>query len=93
MKKGDSVLVTTKYMGVYHGTLKKADWVNQYVVLTQANMAIEWATTNGVDELAERGPNKRSIVGALAREIYLPGVTSIVLCTGEAKKQWMSHKD
>jgi hypothetical protein len=68
------VLVTTQYRGVYYGRLVAHDPVARQCILTDAHMAIYWGTTDGVDQLAARGPTATSKLGARALRIWIPGL-------------------
>jgi len=92
MEKGDSVIITTKYRGVYHGILENLDRDREQVVLTAANMVRRWGTKNGVDQLAKTGPTESSIIADMALEVLLPGITSVVVCTTQATKKWEKYK-
>jgi hypothetical protein len=80
------VLVTTEYRGVFFGSLESE--TGRTVVLADARCAISWETTGGFIELAQSGPNTRSLIGDIAPRIKLHGVTSIVDCTEAAAAAW-----
>jgi hypothetical protein len=86
------VLVTTKYKGVYQGVLKNHDIDREQCVLLDANMAIRWGTTDGVDQLANTGPTDNSKIAAMAPEVWLCGLTSIADCTEVAIEKWRQYK-
>lgn len=88
MKTGETVLVTTEHRGVFFGTLKEQN--DNQVTLTEARCAIKFGTTEGFLELAEKGPNGNSKIGATAPEIELSKVTSVTKVTPAAAKAWKS---
>jgi len=83
---GKWVIVTTEYKGVYFGKLDK--FANRQCVLSDARMAIYWGTTHGVDQLANTGPTEKSRLGALAKRVWVCGITSVSVCTRSAAKAW-----
>jgi hypothetical protein len=83
------VIITTKYKGTYYGELKARE--GDECVLTNARMVRRWGTTNGVDQLAKTGPTERSVLGDLAAEIWLCGLTSVVDCTPAATEAWRTR--
>ena len=80
------VLITTKHRGVFFGQLVARE--GDLVTLENARCAIRWNTDGGFLELAEKGPNKGSKIGATAPRIELYDVTSISQCTDEAVAAW-----
>jgi hypothetical protein len=54
-------------------------------------MAIYWATTRGVMELAEVGPNSRSKISAKA-DIEIRGVTAVFEVSKAAEHAWENIK-
>lgn len=86
------VIVTTAHRGVFFGELVSNDLQNKRVVLKNARMAIYWATSNGLFELAELGPNAKSKIGSVAPEVTLHDVTSVIVCSSVASTAWESAK-
>jgi len=90
--KKRQVIITTEYRGVYHGTLRSHNKSGRECVLDNANMAIYWGTTEGVDQLANTGPTEKSKIAAMAPDVWLCGLTSVVTCTDDANKKWAKYK-
>jgi hypothetical protein len=86
------VIVTTAHRGVFFGEVVSNDLQNKRTVLKNARMAIYWATTKGLFELAEVGPNSKSKIGSVAPEVTLHDVTSIIVCSEAASKAWESAR-
>jgi hypothetical protein len=93
-KKKNPVLITTAHRGVFFGYLedRHEDTSGLTVVLSGARCAIYWATKTGFLELAEKGPNERSTIGARAPEIELRNVTSMTKCSPQATEAWEAAK-
>lgn len=87
------VLVTTEYRGVYVGDLKEHDKAGRSCVLTNARMCIHWGTDKGVDQLADDGPMHGGKYASKAREIWIPGLTSLVVCSDAAALAWDNYND
>jgi hypothetical protein len=86
-----AVLVTTEYRGVFFGYVPKdSDTKEKTMELKDARCAIRWSTTKGFLELAEDGPNSKSLIGAKA-DILLHGITSVSAVTKKAEKKWISR--
>lgn len=88
---GNYVLVTTLHRGVFAGEVVELDESNFRIVLKNARCAIHWRTTRGFLELASDGPNSGRKIGAIAPQLTLYGVTSISICSEEAKVAWQTH--
>jgi hypothetical protein len=82
------VVVTTQWRGVFAGTLVSQNESLGKIVLSNARCAMRWGTTDGFFELASKGPNSKSKLGAIAPEATLYGVTSFLVCTAEAEAAW-----
>lgn len=83
------VLVTTKHGGVFAGLVPiDQDLTVRSFPLWAAKMAIYWATTKGVMELAETGPNPKSKISAPADITMLHDVTAIFDITDKAWEKW-----
>lgn len=83
------VIVTTAHRGVFFGDLLGSS-ESKIVTLKNARMGIYWATSRGLFELAEVGPNQKSKIGAVAPEITLHDVTAMMVCSTEAAEKWRS---
>jgi len=88
-KKQIPVLVTTQHRGVFFGFVPAdQDMTARTMRIADARCAIRWATTRGVAELAEIGPNENTKIGACATLAALHDITAVWECTQEAVKQW-----
>jgi hypothetical protein len=85
---GKKVIVTTSHRGVFFGTLVASHNDGKRVVLDNARMAIYWATTKGLFELADVGPNAKSKISSVAPTVDLHDVTSIIACADAAVVAW-----
>ena len=79
------VLICTAHRGVFFGYA--TDTKGKDVTLKRARMAIYWATTKGVMELAEIGPNDKSKVSSRA-DCDLRDVTAVFEVTPAAVEKW-----
>jgi len=79
------VIVCTEYRGVFFGYA--TDTSGDVIHLTRAKMAIYWATTKGVLELANAGPNSKTRVSVPA-DIEVRKVTAVFEVTSEAAAKW-----
>lgn len=86
------VLITTEFRGVFFGYIDPKDdqpTNEDNIIIRDARCAIYFATTGGFLELASKGPNSGSRIGAKA-----PGtsefrkVTSITDVSPEAVESW-----
>lgn len=86
-----AILVTTKYRGVYFGFVDDdANLTDRTMRLTDSKCAIYWATTKGVVELAEKGPNSKRKVGSPCT-VTLHGITAVWECTEKAVEAWKKY--
>ena len=84
-----AVMVTTKHRGVFAGLVPDDQDMNALTMrLENARMAIRWATTRGVAELAKDGPNEGSKIGAPATIEALHDITAVWAITEEAWGKW-----
>lgn len=91
MKRVKNVLVTTKHRGVFFGQVPEdADLTATTMRLENARMAIRWGTTQGVAELASRGPGAKSKIGARATIEALHDITAVWGVSEEAAEKWLS---
>ena len=84
------VVVTTDKdkRGVFGGYLE-VDNSEEYVILTQAQMAVYWPEVlHGVLGLASIGPQEGARISYPVPEIKLFGITAIMNCTDKAVQQW-----
>lgn len=85
---GQAVLVTTQHRGVFFGQLAEERDAGKTVELMDARCAIRWGTSTGFLELAQKGPNSSSKIGAVAPRIRLHDVTSMTVCSEAAIAAW-----
>lgn len=86
-----SILVTTAHRGVFYGEVPDDQDLNaRTMALKNARCAIYWATTKGVAELAEDGPNSSSRIGAVADIEALHDITAVWSVTDAARDRWLS---
>src|ERR1700733_1515128 len=83
------VIVCTEHRGVFFGYVTGETMGVDPIKLRGARMAIYWATTKGVMELAEVGPNTRSKISARAT-IEVRKVTAVFEVTDQAMEAWES---
>lgn len=86
---GKKVIITTSHRGVFFGELLSGTEART-VTLKNARMGIYWATSKGLFELADVGPNSKSKIGSVALEITLHDVTAVVVCSEAAIAKWES---
>ncbi|MCO5159658.1 MAG: hypothetical protein M9939_00860 [Mesorhizobium sp.] len=85
------VLITTEHRGVFAGLIADdQDITARSMPLKSAKMAIYWATTRGVMELAKDGPNSRSKISLAADIPVIHGITAIFDITPEAWAKWQA---
>lgn len=82
-------LVTTNKdrRGVFAGTLVEHDQAKGTVLLKDARMAVMWKRI-GVVGLAATGPTDECRITRAAPEIWLDGVTAVMLCSDQAAAAW-----
>jgi hypothetical protein len=83
--KGRPVIVCTAHKGIFFGYAE--DTTGDCIFLTGGRMAIYWATTRGLFELAEVGPNTSSKISARA-DFEARAITGVLEVTAEAVKKW-----
>jgi len=89
MKIGNYVLVTTSFRGVFAGELVETG--EGMVTLKDARNCRYWTTdVDGFLGLSVTGPLKGCKIGPATELVDLFGVTSISLCSDEAKVTWIS---
>lgn len=79
------VIVCTEYRGVFFGYAENTSGEN--IMLLRARCAIYWATTRGLFELAEIGPNEKSRISARA-DLDLRKVTAVLEVSPGAVERW-----
>lgn len=84
MSKEQPVVITTE-RGLFFGYT--ADSTTPHIKLRRARCGILWNTTGGWMELASKGPNSGSKIGARA-DVLIRDVTAVADCTPEAVKAW-----
>lgn len=83
------VLVTTEHRGVFFGYIDEADATKDQVKLYEKQMCTYYSSDmRGVFGLAKFGPSKTCKIGAPVPWAIIKNITSIVLCTEEAAKNW-----
>ncbi len=83
------VLICTQHRGVFAGLISEdQDLTAKSMPLQEARMAIYWATTRGVMELAHTGPNSNSKISLPANIPMLNDITAIFEVTESAWKKW-----
>lgn len=89
MKKGDSVLITTEYRGVFFGKLKSWDEDKKVAVIDSARNVVYWsADCHGFLGLAANGPTKGCRIGPKVDGLELHKVTARVPVTKEAAEKF-----
>ena len=84
-----AILITTKHRGVFAGLVDDDQDMNaRTMALKDARMAIRWRTSKGIAELAEKGPNEGSLIGAKADIAAVHDITAIWKISPEAWKKW-----
>ena len=84
---GSYCVVTTDKRGVFAGVLAERE--DGKAVLTEARNCIYWSKeTRGFLGLAATGPMDGSRIGPPAPKTELVGVTSVTICTDEARARW-----
>jgi hypothetical protein len=87
IRDGLPVIVCTEYKGVFFGYTKD-DLNKEPIRLTAARCAIQFGTTGGILELAEKGPTSRSKIGARAPGIRLRKVSAVIELSPQAVVAW-----
>ena len=89
MKKGQAVLVTTEFRGVFFGYIKEDKNVPSDITLTNVKNCIYWsADCGGFLGLASDGPTSGCKIGVEVSELRLFKVTSVSPVSDEAVKKW-----
>ena len=89
MKKGQAVLVTTEFRGVFFGKVKNDAKLPSEITLTDARNCIYWSSDcGGFLGLASDGPNSNCRIGKQVPELTLYKITSVTPVTNKAVKAW-----
>ena len=90
MKKGQAVVVTTEFRGVFFGVLEKAmNGVPKEMTLLECRNCVYWdKTTKGFIGLAANGPSRHCRIGPAAPKMLINKITSIIQCSDDAAKAW-----
>lgn len=90
-KKGQAVLCTTEFRGVFFGNVKDDKNLPDEITLTNVRNCIYWSSDcNGFLGLASAGPTSGCKIGAQVPELRLFKVTSVSPVSDEAAKKWNS---
>ena len=89
MTKGQAILVTTKYRGVFFGYAQKWADLPGEITLTKARNCIYWdAACEGFIGLSTAGPNDKCRIGPRAKVLTLYGITSHMPVSDDAVAAW-----
>ena len=89
MKKGQAVLVTTEFRGVFFGHLVSDEKLPDEITLSNARNCIYWSSdVGGFLGLASNGPTSGCKIGVEVPELRLFKVTSVSTVCDEAAKKW-----
>ena len=84
-----SVLITTKYRGVFFGTVTSDKKLPQEITLKDARNCLYWSKdVGGFLGLATYGPTSTCKIGAIVSEITLYDITSVTEVEKDATKKW-----
>ncbi len=81
------VIVTTEFRGVFFGYVEGPTAGVDPIHLKDARMAIRWHTSRGLVELAEVGPNPRTLTSAKA-DVEVRKITAVYEVSETARKAW-----
>lgn len=87
-----NILITTQHRGVFFAQVEDDKDLTQKMLtnLKNCRMAIYWATTKGIMELADVGPNKNSKIGAPADVDVLHDITAVFSVSDKAAEKWLA---
>ena len=86
-----AILITTLHRGVFFGEVPSdQDMTARTMALKNARCAISHGTTEGVAELASKGPNADSKIGAAADIEAIHDITAVWAVTEKAQAAWTS---
>lgn len=89
MKKGQLVVVTTEFRGVFFGAFQSME--GDTIILKDARNCLYWpSSVRGFMGLASDGPPDDSRVGPSVAEVTLLKVTAILRASTKAAKLWKS---
>lgn len=87
--KGEAVLVTTEFRGVFYGTVIDDSDLPNKITLKDARNCIYWhSSVNGVFGLAVTGPNSECKIGPTIPYFTAWKITSVTHCTKAARAAW-----
>ena len=91
MKKGQAVLITTEYRGVFFGHVKDSSKLPDEITLTEARNCLYWSTDiGGFLGLASIGPSKECRIGTQVKQLTLYKVSSVTLIEKQAEAKWLT---
>ena len=91
MKKGQAVLVTTEYRGVFFGHVKDSSKLPDEITLTEARNCLYWSSDmGGFLGLAAIGPSKDCRIGTQTKQLTLYKVTSCAFVEKSAEEKWLN---
>ena len=89
--KGEAVLITTEFRGVFFGFVKKDSKLPEEITLTDVRNCLYWSVgIGGFLGLAEKGPNSTCKIGTKVSEITLYKITSVTKVSEQAVSNWQS---
>lgn len=92
MEKGQAVLVTTEYRGIFFGHIKDATKLPEEITLTKVKNCIYWSSAcRGFLGLAADGPTPSCKIGVEVSEMTLWKITSVTPVSDEAVAQWKKY--
>jgi hypothetical protein len=88
-----NILLTTQHRGVFFAQVEDSTDLTTKMLtnLKNCRMAIYWATTKGVLELASDGPNESSKIGAAADVDVMHDITAVFSVSDKAAEKWLNH--
>jgi hypothetical protein len=91
MEKGQAVLVTTEFRGVFFGRIIDNKNLPDEITLSKVRNCIYWSSdVGGFLGLAANGPTSGCKIGVEVPELRLFKVTSVSPVSDEAAKKWNS---
>lgn len=87
--KGEYVLVTTEFRGVFWGEVLDSSMLPNEITLSDARNCIYWSQDmEGFLGLAKYGPSDSCKIGASVKELTLYKITSVAKCSDGATEKW-----
>lgn len=91
MNKGEAVLVTTEFRGVFFGYVECSEKLPNEITLTKARNCIYWSSSvKGFLGLSVTGPDSQCKIGAQVDELTLYRITSVTPVAPKAEEKWLS---